>query len=219
MPNFIRMMTITAGLIVVAATSAAQSAPSAKADLMRGVIERQVSLNSYVQVRASSEVIGLKGLEPATGNGADAGMEFENLGTFVDVRPFQNRIVISGGVYTGDRSRIDTATPSSAGMSDAGATLQPAGALKLAVTGDDFAPFVGLGYDSTYDSDRRWGVKLSAGALLSGSPEVAMTSRNGPLSGDAIFRDQLEKERQRFDEDTTRQGVHPVVQLGLSYRF
>ena len=46
-----------------------------------------------------------------------------------------------------------------------------------------------------------------------------MMSPGGPLSGDAIVLEQLERERQRFDEGIDTGDVHPVVQLGLTYRF
>ncbi|MGB3626742.1 MAG: hypothetical protein WA989_12985, partial [Henriciella sp.] len=184
-----------------------------------GTIERQVRLNDFVDVRAAADVIEIKRLQPTTDQPEARELEFESLGTFVDVRPFQNQFVISGGIYSGDRSRIDNPTAYRPRNGKSIYTPEAPGTLKMAVKGEDVAPFLGLGFDTTADAQRGWGMKAMAGALFSGSPQVAMTSRNGPQSADSIVRMQLERELLSTDELVEEKMVHPVVQLGLTYRF
>ena len=144
---------------------------------------------------------------------AKGGCEF---GRFFETTP---QDLISGGLYTGDKTRGDLAYSHNAPVVTRESAASPTGTLQLAVKGEKLAPFVGFGFDSTHRQDRRVGMKVMAGAIFSGTPDVTMMSPGGPLSGDAIVLEQLERERQRFEEGIDTGDVHPVVQLGLTYRF
>ncbi|MEM5516538.1 hypothetical protein WNY37_06230 [Henriciella sp. AS95] len=216
----LKLASICGVAAVLAGNASAQFDIQGTSELNRGTLERQIKVNDFVDVRANAEVIAVKPAHALNERDTETELEFESLGTFVDVRPFQNSFVITGGLYSGDRSRIDAATSGTTTNGDTTRYLpEQNGKLKMAVKGDDVAPFVGFGYDTTYNSDRRWGVKVMAGALFSGTPEVAMTSRSGPQSSDSIVRLQLDRQRQQFDTEDPAKTVHPVVQVGLSYRF
>lgn len=205
---------------LISAPALAQADFSADQTSRTGTLDRQVRVNDFVDVRATADVIEIKRLQPAADREQSRELEFASLGTFVDVRPFRNQFVISGGIYSGDRSRIDNPTAYRPRNGEAaGFTPDAPGTLKMAVKGEDVAPFLGLGFDTTADTERGWGMKVMAGALFSGSPQVAMTSRNGPQSSDSIVLMQLERERLSTDEAVEDKMVHPVVQLGLTYRF
>ena len=204
---------------MLAGTASAQFEIQTPGEPSRGTLQKQVSINDFVDVRANAEVIAVKPAQTITEQDTEADLEIESLGTFVDVRPFKNSFVITGGIYSGDRSRIESAAPQPGSYANTPRYVpEPNGTLKMAIKGEDIAPFVGFGYDTTYKSDRRWGVKVMAGALFSGTPEIAMTSRSGPQSADSIVRLQLDRQRQQFDTQDEK-SVHPVVQVGLSYRF
>lgn len=200
-------------------TAAAQLSGIATRSFAPEVIESQIELSDHVGLRARAEVIRLESPQPAgITDRQRSDLEFKNLGTFVDVRPFQNSFVISGGLYTGDKTRNEK-TPAVGSTVTGETSSDQSGSLQMAVKGDDYAPFLGVGFDSTYRRERRWGVKLMAGAVFSGTPDIALTSPGGPLSGDAVMLDQLERERALYEDTLEEKAVHPVVQVGLTYRF
>ncbi|RIJ16080.1 hypothetical protein [Henriciella mobilis] len=221
MTALVRRLAVIAGLACTAIGQvSAQSSGSAPLALVPQALETQVEINDYVELRATAQVIRLEPQRPAAEPDPEShDLEFKNLGTFVDVRPFRNSFVISGGLYTGDKTRGDLAYSHNAPVVTRESAASPTGTLQLAVKGEKLAPFVGFGFDSTHRQDRRVGMKVMAGAIFSGTPDVTMMSPGGPLSGDAIVLEQLERERQRFEEGIDTGDVHPVVQLGLTYRF
>lgn len=184
------------------------------------IIERRFEITDRVDMRMRGEVIRLK----APRQGSDAGihgeqMEFRSLGAFLDARPFQNSFVISGGVYTGDETRNEPVAAVGQTVSSGAAPADLSGNLQMAVKGEAFAPYLGLGFDTTHRRGKRWGVKVMAGTVISGTPEVAMTARGGAHSGDAIVLDELEQARALNEGSLEKAGLHPVVQVGLTYRF
>ena len=221
MTGLVRRLATLAGLVVAAALPvSAQALGDPPLTLIPQTLERQVEINDFVEVRATAEVIRLEPQQPNLDTVPQKGnLEFKNLGTFVDVRPFRNSFVISGGLYAGDKTRGDLAYSHGSLGHEPTEAASPVGSLQMSVKGERFAPFVGLGFDSTHRRDRRLGMKLMAGAMFSGTPDVAVMSPGGPLSGDAVFLEQLERNRRQFDETIDADAVHPVVQGGLTYKF
>lgn len=220
MTALVRRLAALAGLAAAAAGQVlAQSAGGAPLALVPDTLEGQVEINEYVELRATVDIIRLEPQQPAAEPERGGGdIEFKNLGTFIDVRPFRNSFVISGGLYTGDKTRADLASAHTGTASNRQASGQT-GTLHLAAKGDAVAPFIGFGFDSTYKADRRFGMKLMAGAMFSGTPDVTLTMPGGPLSGDAIILEQLERERQRLEETIDTDDIYPVIQVGLTYKF
>lgn len=221
MTALVRRLAALAGLAAAAAGPlSAQPAAGAPLALVPDTLEGQIEINEYVELRATAHVIRLEPQRPAAEpdrGGSD--LEFKNLGTFIDVRPFRNSFVISGGLYTGDKTRADLASAHTGIAFNRQAGGSRTGTLQLAAKGDAVAPFVGFGFDSTYKTDRRLGMKVMAGAMFSGTPDVTLTMPGGPLSGDAIILEQLERERQLFEETIDTDDIHPVLQVGLTYKF
>lgn len=225
MTLLIRTLAGLAALAIAALPAAAQTPGNPARSLAPALLERALQINDYVELRTSAELIAIE--RPVSNlNAAPLSAEesrevkFGNLGTFVDVRPFRNNFVISGGLYTGDTSRNDApASVASPALVAASLDSEASGRLQMAVKGDSFAPFLGLGYESTAPEGRGWGMKLMAGAILSGTPDVALTSRGGSLSGETVMRQQLQREHLLYEEQFETSEVHPVLQVGLSYRF
>jgi hypothetical protein len=99
-------------------------------------------------------------------------------------------------------------------------TFTPAQVGVLGLTGDleDTAPFVGLGWDTTFESTGL-GFKFVAGAMFTGTPQVNLVSTGGSLSSDSNFQAQLAVEEQNLQDDVNDYEVYPVVQLGVTYSF
>ena len=75
--------------------------------------------------------------------------------------------------------------------------------LKLGATGYRFARY--------YSGHRAYRCK--------GAPKLSLASTGGTLSGDPTFRNNLEQERKKDQNDVSWANVYPVVALGLAYKF
>ena len=142
-------------------------------------------------------------------------------GAFVDFRPFSNSFIVSAGAYFGDKGVKLNAMPTT-NVEIGNQTFTPAqvGKLNADAALKDTAPFVGIGWDTTFqNSTPGLGFKFIVGAMFTGSPDVSMTSTGGTLSNDANFQTQLRIEEQKLQDDIDDYEVYPVVQAGVTWSF
>lgn len=83
---------------------------------------------------------------------------------------------------------------------------------------EETAPFIGLGWDTTFENPGI-GFRFLAGAMFTGSPQVNLTSTGGSLSNDSNFQTQLAAEEQALQDEIDDYEVYPVVQAGLTFAF
>ncbi|NIP59882.1 MAG: hypothetical protein GWM92_16305 [Gemmatimonadetes bacterium] len=89
------------------------------------------------------------------------------------------------------------------------------GSLTGSVTTNDIAPYVGLGFGN--HAAQGVGLVIDLGVALQGSPGVDLAA-DGPISGDPGFRQDLERERSRAEDDLGAFfRAYPVVSLGLKF--
>jgi hypothetical protein len=79
-------------------------------------------------------------------------------------------------------------------------------------------PFVGLGWDNTFSSASRWGLRIAAGVAVGDAPKVHLTA-SGPLANDATVQSNLRAEEASLAQDLKDLRNYPMVQIGLSRRF
>lgn len=146
-------------------------------------------------------------------------LDLNTLGAFVDLHPFGNAFFITGGAYFG-KKELDLNAAPTANVQIGSQTFTPAQVGTLNMTGDlkDTAPFVGLGWDTTFENTGL-GFKFVAGAMFTGSPQVNLVSTGGSLSNDTNLQAQLALEEQNLQDDIDDYKVYPVAQLGLTYSF
>ena len=182
--------------------------------------EAQLSLGPVFVVRGGIDTLGYD-FDQTYGDVDYSGrFDFDTVSGFVDLHPFLNGFLISGGVYVGQRTINLNARPS-APVDIGGASFTPAqvgtlsGRIKLA----DTAPFVGIGYDDAFIREGRWGFRGIVGVAWSREPEVGLTSSGGTLSDDPNFRARLEQEARDIQQDAEDKAFFPVVQVGVTARF
>lgn len=185
-----------------------------------GIIEGQYSFNDYVSVRGNFNTFTYGIDEDYDDVEYDADLDFSNFGAFLDVHPFNNSFMITGGAYFGDKKIEGTGRPTQAvQIGDTVFTPAQIGTLSLDAEADDTAPFIGIGWDNTFRTTGNWGFKIIGGAMFSGEPDVELKSNGGVFSNDPTFQAELEQEEQNIREDIEDFKVYPVVQIGVTYRF
>lgn len=153
----------------------------------------------------------------------DGDLDFNTAGLFLDFHPTGGPFFISAGSYFGER-KVDVKGTSRGGPVEIGGqvfTAEQTGTLTGDVDFGDTAPFVGLGWDGAFNSDRRLGFKALVGAAFGDDPQANLARTGGvPLPPALQARlDAALAEQEREIEDEVDFSVYPVVQLGLSYRF
>lgn len=183
-------------------------------------LQAQFALSPVVVLRGGYDVLNWDRDQTYKGIDYDAKIDFKSPGAFVDVHPFRNGFLISGGAYFGDR-KIDLDATPTGNVNVGGATFAPAqvGTLTGRIDLESTAPFVGFGYDNTFTRGGRLGFRILAGAAFGDSPQVNLDARGGTLSNDPIFRARLDQEEQDIQSEADDYKILPVVQAGLNFKF
>ncbi len=150
----------------------------------------------------------------------DGDLSLSTFGGFVDVAPFKNGFVLSGGAYVGDKTFDLNATPSNA-VEIGGLSFDPSdvGTLTGRAEFNNFAPYAGIGYDSFISGSSNWSFNARAGVMFTGSVDVDLVSVNGLLSNDQTLRDEIEAEILAIEEDAENYKYYPVLTIGIARRF
>ena len=169
--------------------------------------------NSFIAYRLSAFTqpfdtkIKLKGIQYKTEDSS------HSVGLLLDIFPFKNAFRISAGAYY---FKLDTALSTSV---DAINPIyeelinQTSGK----ATWERLAPYIGLGWESTQQSESSLGWHASLGALYMGKARVSFQLPDVPIPKRYVGRIQAE-------EDNIKSKVHkytwyPVLSLGFTYRF
>lgn len=181
--------------------------------------EAQLKVAPGVNIRGGYNFLQYGAGDTYDGVAYDGDLDLTTLGAFVDVHPFGNSFFITGGAYFGEKTLDLLATPTQ-NVQIGSQTYTPAqvGTLGLAADLEDTAPFIGLGWDTTFENPGI-GFKFLAGAMFTGTPQVNLTATGGTLSNDTNFQTQLAQEEQNLQDEINDYEIYPVVQLGVTLGF
>lgn len=142
---------------ITAALSAAASADgnfavTGSIGTMGGAVEGQVKVNELFQLRAGANYLAFDETIDVDDISYDGDVDFSVFGAFIDVHPFGGSFFVTGGAYTGTKE-IDLIATSDVAVDIGGVPFTPTeyGRLEGDVSFDDLAPFVGLGFDTTFE--------------------------------------------------------------------
>ena len=156
-------------------------------------------------------------------SGTESGIEYEfdlnlmSVSALLDWHPFKGSFRVSGGaIYNG--TNIDGTAQLAVNNNIIGGTPftnTEIGTLTAEVDFNDIAPYLGLGWDTSFGKDNSFGFIFEAGAIYQGSPEVDLTA-TGTAPG---LQAALTNEEQDLQDDLDEFKVYPVISIGISYRF
>ncbi len=182
-------------------------------------------INSFLVVRLNGNFgdfdvpdFGLLG-ENLGGINYDIDAKMRSIGLLADfhplgLSPIGGGFVMSAGLYY-NQNEFDFTASVPAGTQVGGATL-PVGATIISnMTFDkQYAPYVGLGYDGTFQGMLPVSFFATAGVLFQGGPSVALTESSGTIpQGD------LDAEARQMEDDAQDFEYYPVLAVGLTVSF
>ncbi|WP_374470141.1 hypothetical protein [Phenylobacterium sp.] len=183
-------------------------------------VEAKLRVGDRLVVRGGGDWLNLSHDEDYSGVNYDGKLKAATAGLFADWHPGGSAFLVSGGAYFGDRKLDLTARPTGP-VEIGGATFTPAqvgridGKAKLSSA----QPFVGVGFDNTFTTERAWGFRALVGVSFSDDPDVSLQASGGTLSGDPTFQARLRQEEADIRDDAKDFKYYPVVQIGVSRRF
>ncbi|WP_428150452.1 hypothetical protein [Brevundimonas sp.] len=187
----------------------------------RGVaLEAQVAVSDHVVLRGSADLLSWEVQGQYRRTNYEVNTKAQSVGAFIDLHPYANGLVVSGGIYLGE-PEIGLQAQLTGPIRLGGATFTPTqvGEVNGRVVVNSAAPFLGVGYDNTFYRDRRWGFRAMLGAAYTGTPRVSLASRGGTLSNNRVFQTRLTAEAREIEDDLAEYRVYPILQLGLNVRF
>ena len=143
-------------------------------------------------------------------------LELKSFGLFADWHPFKGAFRISGGFLINGNGLEGKARPTT--DVEIGNTDYDLDSIALDISYNTFAPYLGLGWDTTFGDDDNWGFVFDLGLIYSGSPDAKLSSQE-PDSAAALASGDVQREQQELQDDLDALKWWPVVSAGLVYQF
>lgn len=174
------------------------------------------SVSPTITLRGVGNYLAFDYDQTVDGINYDLGLDLMSAGGFLDYHPMRNGFHVSlGALYNGNEADLTaTAGP---GATVGGFTVP--GGQTASLRGDlefssSIAPYLGVGYDTTFTSRNNWSLVMRAGVLYQGDPEVTLTDSTGTVPAG-----NLASEANQIEDDLDLLRFYPVVSVGVTYRF
>ena len=140
-----------------------------------------------------------------------------SVSALLDWHPFQGSFRISGGaLYNGNDIDMDGKTAATYQIGDTTYTSADIGNLTGNVDFNDVAPYLGVGWDTTFGKSRKFGFLLELGAIYQGTPKVDLSTS---VAASQALQNDLQAEEDSLQEDLDNFEYYPVLAVGLNYRY
>ena len=214
------LIAIAALMLVPSVASAGDFGLGGSIGTTGGSVEAKVAGSGNLMLRGSFNYLEFDRDDTYDDIDYDGEVDMKTFAGFVDLAPFSNGFVISGGAYLGDKTLDLLATPTTpVEIGDETFTPEEIGTLTGQAELANFAPYLGIGYDGFFNPRRDWSFNARAGVMFTGSPDVELISADGTLSSDARVQDALRDEIANIEDDVDEYKYYPVVTIGLTRRF
>lgn len=145
----------------------------------------------------------------------DFDLDFQFVFVLLDLHLFESGFRLSAGAVINDSAMTLTGVLS--GPEEIGGNVYPAdavGSLTAALTFDDLAPYVGVGYGNAVGDSDRWTFSFDLGVIFQ-QYEVDLTA-TGPVSGDPGFIADLALEERDIQDEVDTIKIYPVLAFGVA---
>jgi len=218
----VTLLALACALLGSAGRSQAQGfAVGLKAGTLGAGLDLTVGLAPSVNLRVGAQGFSLSRTFTQEDVSYDGKADLRSAWLLLDVHPGGKGTRLSiGGVYS--RNKITGTSNASGTVTINGVTYPVAsvGTIDGEATAKDLCPYLGLGWGNAVQPGSRVRFAFDIGVFYQGAPKISLTAHpvNPALVPPTFFAD-LEKERQKVEDDASKYKFYPVVNLGLSYRF
>lgn len=157
-----------------------------------------------------------------SGNDYDIDLELKSFGLFADIHPFKQAFRLSVGFLINGNAIDGKATLGAGEKFELDGTeysLQ-GNAANMELTYGAFAPYAGIGFDTSFGDDERWGFVFDLGIIYSGTPDLVINAAVNPNDPNkATFEEKKKKEVDQLQEDLNQFEFYPVLSTGIVYQF
>lgn len=227
-----KILTVTAvllGLASVTAPARADIAVGAGVSTLGYGVHVATSLTDFVAIRFNANFgdMDLPGVDVIGssfgGIDYDVDASFGTYGLVADFHPMALSpigagFVLSGGLYYNNNEFTFTADPLADVM--IGGQTFPGGSgriISLMSFDTKWAPYLGLGYDGTFQGIVPVSFFITGGVLFQGSPSVVMTTSDATFN--STFAAELAAESAELTDDASSFEYYPVLAMGVTISF
>lgn len=225
MRKIFSIMAVSLGLASFTGAAKADMAVGAGVGTLGYGVHAAVSMTDFVAIRFNAnfgemDVPGVD-LIGSTFGGIDYDLDasFRTYGLIADFHPMALSpigagLVLSGGIYYNDNEFTLTADPL-AGV-DIGGFPLPANTRVISQFSFEskWAPYLGLGYDGTFQGFVPVSFFFTGGVMFQGSPSVTVTE-----SSSTIPQANLDAEAAQIENDSSSLQYYPVIAMGITISF
>ena len=149
-------------------------------------------------------------------------LELKSFGVFADFHPFKGSFRISGGLLLNGNGLSGKAKPS--GSFDIGNqtyTAADINSINLDVSYNTLAPYLGVGWDTTFGDHEHWGFTFDVGLIYSGAAGVSLSVSDNLLTpaDKSDLETQRQKEQNDLQDELNNLEWWPVLSAGIVYQF
>ncbi|MFC7335818.1 hypothetical protein ACFQY0_01410 [Haloferula chungangensis] len=147
-------------------------------------------------------------------------LDLSNIGLTANFLPFNNGFRVTLGGYFGNNeaSGVANGNGQTVSIGNSVYTLTQGDQLQGSVEYNQFAPYLGIGWDFGFGSTSSWVFGIDLGVLYLGEPDT-LVSASGPITSVPGFGADLAAEQAIFADDINDYQFLPVLKLSLTYRF
>lgn len=216
------LLAVAFALLGSAGRSQAQGvALGVKAGTLGAGLDLTIGLAPVVNLRLGIQGFSYSRTFSEQGIPYDGKAELRSAWVLLDLHPGGKGTRVSvGGVYS--RNKLTGTSPTTGTVTVNGVAYPVAavGTIDGEATANDVCPYLGLGWGNAVRPGSAVRVAFDVGVYYQGSPKVSLTAHpTNPALVPPVFFADLEKERQKTENDVSKYKLYPVVNLGLSYRF
>lgn len=144
-------------------------------------------------------------------------LDFMSIGAVADWHPFRGSFRLSGGIFYNGNELKGKAGPGSIEVGGVDYTLD---SLEAKIEFNSVAPYVGLGWNTSFKKERGLGFLFEFGALYQGTPKASLSaSGSSAVVSNPTFQANLATEEADLQDALKDYKWHPVIGIGLNYKF
>jgi hypothetical protein len=143
-------------------------------------------------------------------------LELKSFGILADWHPFKGAFRLSGGLLINGNGLSGKAKSSATYDIDSG--IYDLDSISLDISYNTIAPYLGLGWDTTFGDADNWGFAFDLGLIYSGAPEATLQV-SGLDAPAAINSGDVQREQNALQNDLDSLKWWPVISAGIVYQF